>query len=128
MSCYRRKFRAYRRRRGSVIFGVCGGLADHFDLPAWSIRALFILFVVATGGLAFPVALYLLLALWMKPEPREPFHNFNEEEVYNSYVTSRPETVEKLERSFSRLDKRLQRLESIVTNPSFECDEELRRL
>lgn len=128
MDRYRQKFRIYRRRKGNVIFGVCGGLADHFELPAWAVRALFILFAIVTGGLAFPVAVYLLLALWMKQEPREAFHDFNEEEVYNSYLTSRPETLDKLDRAFKRLDKRLQRLETIVTNPSFEHDEEFRRL
>jgi len=64
----------------------------------------------------------------MKEGPRRAFRNFEEEEYYNSYQTSRSETVKKTRRSYAGLDKRLQRLETIVTSPTFGIDDELQNL
>jgi len=108
-----------------MIFGVCGGLADHLDLPAWTLRVGFIL--LAAANQAF-ILLYVALAVFMRPEPREPFHSFADEEVANSYATSRGDTLDRVERTFKRLDRRLQSLESTVTRPGFEHEDEFRRL
>ncbi len=124
-SCYRRKLGVYRRRHGRWILGVCGGLADAFELPAWAVRLLFIILVCANSAF---ILLYLLLAFLMKPEPRQPFRDFEEEEVYHSYQTSRGDTLDRIQRSFDRLNKRLQNLETIVTRPNFEREDEFRKL
>jgi len=122
---YRNSFRPYRRRRGRLIFGVCGGLADHLDLPAWAVRVGFIL--LAGFNQAF-ILLYLALALFMKSAPSEPFHNFQDEEVYNSYQTSRGDTLDRVERTFRNIEKRLQNVESVVTRPGYEHEDEFRNL
>ena len=122
---YRNRFRPYRRRHGRMIFGVCGGLADHLDLSAWAVRIGFIL--LAAFNQAF-ILLYLALALFMKSTPSEPFHSFQDEEVYNSYQTSRGDTLDRVERTFRNIDKRLQNVESVVTRPGYEHEDEFRNL
>lgn len=57
------------RSRGGILFGVCKGLADYFDLSVFWTRVLVTVAFVMTG--LWPVGvLYLLAALLMKPEPR----------------------------------------------------------
>jgi len=50
----------YRSSTNKVIFGVCAGLAEYFDLDPIIIRALFILFALMGGG---AVILYIILTL-----------------------------------------------------------------
>ena len=122
---YRQKLGFYRRRHGRMVLGVCGGLADAFELPTWAVRVLFVILVLANSAF---ILLYVLLAFLMKPEPRQPFQDFGEEEVFHSYHTSRADTLAKIERSFERLNQRLQNLETVVTRPNFERDDEFRNL
>ena len=125
MQHYRNRFRPYRRRHGRMIFGVCGGLADHLDLPAWAVRVGFIL--LACFNQSF-ILLYLALALLMRSTPSEPFHSFQDEELYNSYQTSSGDTLDRVERTFRNIDKRLQNVESVVTRPGYEHEDEFRNL
>lgn len=67
MSTYSSQRGLYRSRDG-VIFGVCRGIAEYFDVSVFWTRA------IALGGLIFtgffPVGFaYLLAALLMKKEP-----------------------------------------------------------
>lgn len=124
-SGYRQKFRLYRRRHGRLLFGVCGGIADSFELPVWAVRVTFIILALVNSLF---IALYVLLAFLMKPAPTAPYRDFAEEEFFNSYETSRPETLAKMERSFRSLDKRLQNLETVVTSPGFKYEKEFRDL
>lgn len=56
------------RSDDSVIAGVCGGIADYFDMSAWGVRALFILAFILTGF--FPLGIvYIILAFSMKRAP-----------------------------------------------------------
>ncbi len=57
----------YRSRRG-IIFGVCRGLAETFDLSTFWIRVAVIVTFVMTGFAPVGV-IYLAAALIMKPEP-----------------------------------------------------------
>ena len=72
--------------------------------------------------------LLITLAIFMRPAPRDPFRSFEEEEVAHSYQTSRGDTLDRVERTFRNLDKRLQNVESIVTRPGYEHEDEFRRL
>lgn len=59
------KKKLYRSNKDKKIFGVCGGIAEYFDIDSTIIRLIFIFFVlcVGTGVLA-----YIIAALVM-PEP-----------------------------------------------------------
>ena len=56
-----------RSNKDKKIFGVCGGIADYFDIDSTIIRLIFVFFVlcVGTGVLA-----YIIAALVM-PEPEK---------------------------------------------------------
>lgn len=60
--------RPYRSRADRIVFGVCGGLAKHYDLDATLIRILFILLTLTNG---VGIVLYLVLALIMPNDPGE---------------------------------------------------------
>ncbi|MBI3735550.1 envelope stress response membrane protein PspC [Candidatus Sumerlaeota bacterium] len=125
-SFFGRRGRLYRSRKEAVFAGVCGGIAEHFDFSPWAVR----LFVIL---MTFPfffwtVVGYVLLAVLLKKEPKHEFKRYEDEEFYNVYQTSRSEALRKVNRAFEALDKRLQRMESIVTDPSFSTEDEYRNL
>ena len=51
----KKKKRLYRIEEGSKIFGVCGGIAEYFDVDPTIIRVIWIILVFAcgTGALAY---------------------------------------------------------------------------
>ena len=113
----------YRSRRG-IILGVCRGLADHFDFSVFWVRAIAILFLFITGF--WPaIGLYLIAALLMKPEPVIPIETDAEKEFYDSYTHSRHQAAHRLKRRFQNLERRIRRMEDIVTAREFNWDEKL---
>ena len=65
---YRYVRRGLYRSRDGILFGVCQGIADYFDLSAFWIRMTVIATFILTGF--WPVgAAYILAALLMKREP-----------------------------------------------------------
>lgn len=108
----------YRSRSGMVL-GVCKGLATHLDFPLFWMRFFAILAMFFTG--LWPlVGLYFLAALVMKPEPVIPFRTTTDEEFYNSYTSSRRTAIQRIRRTYEELDRRLQRLETRVTDREFD--------
>jgi phage shock protein C len=56
----------YRSRTNRQLAGVCGGLAQYFNIDATLIRVLFVVLAVLGGS-----GLVIYLVLWI-PVPREP--------------------------------------------------------
>lgn len=57
------------RSRDGILFGICRGIADYFDISVFWTRVIVVVSFILTGF--FPVgAAYLLAVLLMKPEPR----------------------------------------------------------
>ncbi|UCD56467.1 MAG: envelope stress response membrane protein PspC [Candidatus Hydrogenedentota bacterium] len=109
----RRHTRLYRSRSG-MISGVCKGIADYLTLKVLWVRIVAVAFLILTG--IWPiVGLYLLAALLMKPEPVLPIETEEAQEFYDSYVSSRSPALHRLKGTFDHLDRRIQRMESIVT-------------
>ncbi len=109
------------RARDGVIMGVCKGLANYFDLKVFWIRVIAAILLLSTG--LWPVgALYVIIGLLMKPEPVVPFGNDADREFYDSYVGSRPMAVSRLKRKFEHLDRRLRRMEDVVTSKDFDWE------
>ncbi|MBI2423591.1 MAG: PspC domain-containing protein [Candidatus Hydrogenedentes bacterium] len=114
----------YRSRKG-VIFGVCRGVAEYFDISVGMTRGLSVIALIFTGF--WPIgAAYIVAALLMKPEPALPLQSAEEEDFYASYAHSREVAMGRLRRAFDRLDRRLQRMESVVTAKDYDWDERLR--
>lgn len=121
---YPRNSGPYRSRNG-IIFGVCRGIADHFQVSVFWVRI--ILVIVALGTWFGPAILFYLVAgLIMKPEPVLPIDNIDEAEFYNSYANSSVMALHRLKHSFDQLNRRIQRMESIVTNREYQWDKRFR--
>ncbi|MCC6143973.1 MAG: envelope stress response membrane protein PspC [Candidatus Hydrogenedentes bacterium] len=113
----------YRSRRG-VIFGVCRGLADYFDFSVFWMRIFFVGGFVFTGF--WPVGiLYIAMGLLMKPAPVVPFASEEDAEFYHSYTSSRTMALNRLKRTFDNLDRRVQRMEDVVTTRAYDWEKRL---
>jgi len=114
----------YRSRNG-VIFGVCRGLAEHFGFSVFWARVIAIIFLLVSGF--WPaIGLYLIATLLMKPAPVVPIKTEAEQEFYDSYTNSRHMAARRLKRRFENLDRRLQRMEHIVTTREFDWENKIR--
>ena len=112
--------RPYRSRSG-MILGVCKGLAAYFDVSVFWTR------MAATTMLLFsgfwPIGgIYLLAGFLMKPEPVSPIVTEEDQEFYNSYTSSRRMALHRLKRTFDRLDRRIQRMEHVVTGKEYDWE------
>ena len=113
----------YRSRRG-LIFGVCRGLAEYFDMSVLGMRCLFVVAGFFTGF--WPLILgYCLAAVVMRPAPAVPLQTEADAEFYNSYAASRSMALHRLQRTFENLDRRIQRMESIVTDKTYDWERRL---
>jgi phage shock protein C len=109
------------RSRNRSLMGVCGGLAEYFDISIGVMRLLWVLAFFFMGG--FPVLLaYIVLGLVMKPEPVVPFHSESDREFYDSYTSSRGMAIHRLKRAFDNLNRRIERMETIVTSKDYDWE------
>lgn len=117
--------RGFYRDRNGVLLGVCAGIARYFDLPVNMVRAVVILLLFLTG--IWPVGfLYLIAAMIMKVAPAVPFKSPADREFYDSYSSSRTGALERLKRKFENLDRRIQRMEDVVTSRDFEWERRMK--
>ena len=113
----------YRSRKGWVL-GVCRGLAEYLDFSLFWTRAIILTVLVFTG--LWPiVAVYLVAAILMKPEPVIPFESDRDQEFYESYVSARNIALRRLRNTFDSLNRRVQRLEDRVVSKDFEWEQKL---
>jgi len=113
----------YRSRKGKIL-GVCRGLSDYFGVSLKWTRIIAVLTLIFTGF--WPaVAIYLAAAYFMSPEPIVPLESDLEEEFYNSYTASRAMALGRLKYQFDRLDRRIQRMESVVTGKEYNWEQRL---
>lgn len=112
--------RLYRSRKG-VIWGVCRGASDYFNLRVGWVRFFAVLILLATG--IWPIVIiYLLAGLLMKPEPVVPLEREDQKDFYDNYMSSRQRTLRELKRRFGNLDRRLRRMEDNVTSHDYEWE------
>jgi phage shock protein C len=119
--------RIYRSRKNRVFFGVCGGLADHFDFNAWAVRLVAILLTFVTLGVFAPI-IYIIAGLMMREAPEQRFTNTEDEDFWNLYQNSRTAALHKVQRRFEQLSRRIERIESIVTSPKYGLEDEWKKL
>lgn len=120
------------RSNDSVIFGVCGGLAEYFDLPPFGVRLIWVLLFLFTGiGLPVMLVTYVAMAIILKRRPLEPPPLFPNDPFRGMSGTGRmshSEMLAQVQQRFEALDHRLQRMESIVTRPDFGLEQKYRDL
>jgi phage shock protein C len=113
----------YRSREG-VIFGVCRGLAEHFDFSVFWVRFIAVVALVLSG-LWPAMILYILAALVMKPQPVMPLSSPDEQQFYDQYTASRHAAAERLKRRYAGLEKRIRRMEDAVTSKEYDWERRL---
>ena len=113
------------RSNNRVIFGICQGLADHFDLSVVWIRLGLVLVSLLTGFFPFPV-FYAIAALIIKPEPenlrKEEPAPIYEADYYETDVSSRTLSLRRLKNRFDAIESRIRRMENYVTNKSYDWE------
>ncbi len=120
MSRYSRKPQGglYRSRKG-IILGVCRGIADYFDFSVFWIRTIAVILFIFTGFWPI-VGVYILAALLMKPQPVPSAESASRLRSGGRQRCSRHETADRLRRKWSRLEKRIRRMEDKVTSREFD--------
>ncbi len=113
------------RSRSGFVFGVCRGLAEHLDFSVTVMRIIVFVGTLFTGIWPGIIA-YIIAALLMKYEPIVPFDSQSDAEFYSSYSASGTMALQRLKDTFDNLDRRIQRMENIVTAPDFDWDERLK--
>ncbi|NIA16437.1 MAG: envelope stress response membrane protein PspC [Nitrospiraceae bacterium] len=113
----------YRSRRG-ILFGVCRGIGEYTNFSVFWIRVIVVAATFFSGLWPVPAA-YFLAALLMKLEPVAKIHNDEEREFYSSFTASRAMALQRVKRAFDRLDRRVQRMESIVTSKEYDWERRL---
>ena len=115
----------YRSRRG-IIFGVCRGLAERFDLAVFWVRVVTLALFLATG-LWPTLVLYIAAACIMKKEPVVAYASDADREFYDSYAHNRTLALRRLRTAYDRLNRRIQRIEGRVTATDFDWDRRLQQ-
>jgi phage shock protein C len=114
----------YRSRQGAI-FGVCRGLAEHFDFSVFWVRLIAVVMLILSG-LWPAMILYILAALVMKPQPVMPISSPDEQQFYDSYTASRHDAAQGLKRRYEGLEKRIRQMEDIVTSREYDWERRLR--
>ena len=114
----------YRSRQGAI-FGVCRGMAEHFDFSVFWVRFIAVTVLLVTG-LWPTMILYILAALAMKPQPAIPISSTDERRFYDTYTTSRHDAAQRLKRRYEGLENRVRRMEDVVTSREYDWERRLR--
>ena len=73
----------YRSKHDNIIFGVCGGLASHFDIDSTIVRFV-VLFLCALTFIVPMVILYFIAALMIPIEPKDKPLKITKRKFYRS--------------------------------------------
>jgi phage shock protein C len=112
------------RSRDGLLLGVCRGIAEYFDFSVFWTRTIVLILLFLSGF--WPItALYFIAALLMKPEPVVPIQSDDQQEFYDSYISSRKGAIDRLKRRYDSLEGRVQRMEHRVTAKEFDWDRRL---
>jgi len=118
---YEKENKTLYRSRDGMILGVCKGIGEYLDFSVFWVRVIAVVALIST--VFWPVTgLYFLAALLMKPEPVLPLKTDADEEFYHSYSTSRSMALRRLKRTFDNIDRRIRRMESIVTARDYDWE------
>ena len=121
---YTKPKRGIYRSRNGVIFGVCRGLAEHFDFSVFWARMIAVIFLIFTGF--WPaIGLYIVAALLMKSRPASTYQTRSNRRSCRPRSGSVENVGEALKRRFKNLEKRIRRMEDVVTSKEFDWERRL---
>ncbi len=117
-----------RSRKDRVLAGVCGGLAEHFDVNANLLRAGFVLGTIITSGLLVPLV-YLVCIFVLPPEEgfgssrkctaRRSRRRRRRERAATTEVPSDTPSMEALYGQYDEIEMKIRKLEDYVTSKEY---------
>jgi phage shock protein C len=107
-----------------MILGVCKGLAEYFDVNVMLVRVALVAASIFTAFWPFAIT-YVVAGVLMKPEPIVPILGESDREFYDSYMSSRSMALQRLKRTFDHLDRRVGRIEDVVTSREYSWEKRL---
>jgi phage shock protein C len=113
------------RARDGMLLGVCLGFARYRDIPVPWLR-LAVLFGILFTGIWPGVALYILAAVLLKPEPVLTPLDPQEDRFYARFSGSRAVALHELGQRIERLGERIRGMEDTVTRQDFDWESRLR--
>jgi phage shock protein C len=117
----------YRDVRNGRIAGVCSGLGAYLSIRPKYIRLAAI--VGCVFGFFVPiVAVYVALAILLKPMPEMVFQSPQEEKFWRTMSVSPNRMASDLQTRFKSLDRRLATIEGRVTSEEFNLRQKFRDL
>jgi len=122
----------YRIPQGGKIAGVCAGIAEYLNSEVWLVRVIAVsIFLLGGSG----VILVIYIAMWMildiKPRSQQHTENYKDIEVKKKvWQAGEPakQALFDVNRQFSTLEMRLQRLEKHVTSDTFDLKRQINNL
>ena len=108
----------YRSRKG-MILGVCRGLADYADLQIDLAGYVDELATMVFSGFWPVIILYVIAGIILKPEPVLPIDCEDDYEFYDTYASSRKTALHRIKREFDGLNRRIGRMEDLVTSKDY---------
>ena len=137
----------YRDKENAKVCGVCAGMGDYFDVPAWQIRLYAILGLIFLPSVIVPAYFITYFMLDDKPYYRrvtDRFEEYEDDEMTDEPVREEPrkrtrenkvdvarsnrESMRVAREKFGDIENRLRAMESHVTSSSFELQRELRKI
>lgn len=95
----------YRSNTTRTIGGVCGGLAEHFNIDPVVVRAAFVLAVLFGGG---GVLIYIILWIVIPEKPIKFFNNTENKETFNTEINKESTMENEFETKEQRRDRKTQ--------------------
>jgi phage shock protein C len=118
--------RLYRNTEDGLLMGVCAGLADYFGFDRTVTR---VVTVVAAFFFAPTVIIaYVLLGLLLKKSPESKRMSFAESALRQRVRAEPHATLDSVRHRFRELDRRMQRLERLVTSKRYRLEREFEGL
>jgi len=121
---YERPRKLYRVRTGFGL-GVCHGIAEYFEFPAWLVQAAAIFFCLLTGVWPGVIA-YFAAAFIMKPKPGYEY-SYSYEPARHTQTSTAAGSWQDIKDIMARLDRRIQRMENVVTSREYDWERRLNR-
>lgn len=89
-----------RSRSNRILLGVCGGLANNFNINAWPLRLFFMIFSFL--GMGLPTIIYLVLAMIMPEEEKKSVQDIFFEKIkgYKEPHKSQKRKIKEAEKVF----------------------------
>ena len=133
MSSFKREL--YRDPKRGKLAGVCAGLSDYFNMELWLGRILFITAVLLSGG---PLFVVIYIACWFILDKKEyglatPAENKDADPIavkFKVWQKGEPprQALFDLKERLTRLDGRIQSMETYVTSSEFTVSREISKL